>query len=121
MKFQLPRGSFGGDYWHDCVYAMDTPDYTQFVPTRDASGHYCPLGGGAVPANGTFGTNTIRFIENVDFRQPANDPSSFGTLGPSGLIDPNLKPMKQHEMVVGIDWALISSVGVRNPLLAQAP
>ena len=28
MKYNLPRGSFGGDYWHDCVYALDTPDYT---------------------------------------------------------------------------------------------
>ncbi len=23
MKYNLPRGSFGGDYWHDCVYALD--------------------------------------------------------------------------------------------------
>lgn len=106
MKFQLPRGSFGGDYWHDCVYALDTADYTQLVPQRDSSGHYCPLGGGSAPANGSFGSNTIRFIENVDFRQPANDPTSFGSLGATGLVDPNLKPMKQHEMVVGIDWAI---------------
>src|SRR5262249_35870338 len=27
MKYSLPRGSFGGDYWHDCVYAMDFIDY----------------------------------------------------------------------------------------------
>jgi len=84
--------------------------YTQLQPTRDSSGHYCPTGGGTAQANGTFPANSIRFIENVDFRQPANDPSSFGTLGPSGLIDPDLKPMKQHEMVIGIDWALRSNL-----------
>ena len=32
MKYQLPRGTFGGDYWHDCVYALDNPDYP--VPAR---------------------------------------------------------------------------------------
>jgi hypothetical protein len=110
MKYQLPRGSFGGDYWHDCVYAMDSPDITLLQPTRDSSGHYCPLGGGSAPANGTFPANSIRFIENVDFRQPANDPGSFGSLGSTGLVDPNLKPMKQHEMVVGVDWALTSQL-----------
>jgi len=106
MKYQLPRGSFGGDYWHDCVYALDTPDYTQIVPQRDSSGHYCPLGGGTAQANGSFPSGGMRFIENVDFRQPANDPTSFGSLGSTGLVDPDLKPMKQHEMVVGADWAL---------------
>ena len=110
MKFQLPRGSFGGDYWHDCVYALDTPDYTQIIPQRDSNGHYCPLGGGSTPANGSLPPTTtgpgslgVRFIENFDFREPSNDPSNY-------LIDPNLKPMKQHEMVVGADWALGSSL-----------
>ena len=36
MKYNLPRGSFGGDYWHDCVYALDTPDFTE-----DHSGARC--------------------------------------------------------------------------------
>ena len=106
MKYQLPRGSFGGDYWHDCVYALDTPDYTTIIPQRDANGHYCPTGGGATPANGTFPANGLRFIENVDYREPANDPNQLGTLGPTGLVDPALKPMKQHEMVIGADWAI---------------
>ena len=28
MKMGLARGSFGSDYWHECVYAMDDPNYT---------------------------------------------------------------------------------------------
>ena len=106
MKYQLPRGSFGGDYWHDCVYALDTPNYTTIVPQRDANGHYCPIGGGSVPANLASGGSSLRFIENTDYREPANDPNQIGSLGATGLVDPNLKPMKQHEMVVGADWAL---------------
>ena len=104
MKFQLPQGSFGGAYWHDCVYALDSPNYTQIIPQRDAQGHYCPVGSGATPANGSF--PAMRFIENYDYREPSNDPNQVGSLGPSGLVDPNLKPMKQHVMTVGASWEL---------------
>ncbi len=104
MKYNLPRGSFGGDYWHDCVYALDNPNFLQIIPQRDPNGHYCPLGGGAVPAVGSL--PGMRFIENYDFREPANDPNQIGSLGATGLVDPNLKPMKQHEMVIGADWAI---------------
>jgi len=108
MKFNLPRGSFGGDYWHDCAYALDTPDYTTIIPQRDAQGHYCPLGGGATPAVGQI--PNARFIENVDYRAPSNDPNQDGSLGKTGLVDPNLKPMKQHLMEFGMNWALTPSM-----------
>ena len=98
MKYNLPRGSFGGDYWHDCVYALDTPDFTSIIPQRDSKGHYCPLGGGAPRRSAASGR--LRFIENFDYREPANDPNQIGSLGATGLVDPNLKPMKQHDMVV---------------------
>jgi hypothetical protein len=105
MKYQLPRGSFGGDYWHDCVYALDFADFNQIIPQRDSNGHYCPTGGGGTPAVGSLPSG-LRLIENVDFREPANDPNQIGTLGKTGLVDPNLLPMKQHEMVIGANWEL---------------
>ena len=111
MKYNLPRGSFGGDYWHDCVYALDTPDFTQILPARDAKGHYCPLGGGGVGAVGTLPAG-MRFIENYDYREPANDPNQAGSLGKTGLVDPNLKPMKQHEIAFGTQFALTPSVAL---------
>jgi len=104
MKFNLPQGSFGGAYWHDCVYALDSPDYTQIIPQRDSQGHYCPLGGGGTPANGII--PNARFIENYDYREPANDPNQIGSLGPTGLVDPNLKPMKQHVITIGAAWEI---------------
>jgi hypothetical protein len=104
MKFNLPQGSFGGAYWHDCVYALDSPDFTQIIPQRDAGGHYCPLGGGGVPAVGQI--PNARFIENVDYREPANDPNQTGSLGATGLVDPNLKPMKEHVTVIGAAWEI---------------
>jgi hypothetical protein len=104
MKFNLPQGSFGGAYWHDCVYALDDPNYNSIIPQRDAQGHYCPVGTGATPANGSF--PAMRFIENYDYREPANDPNQAGSLGKTGLVDPNLKPMKQHVITIGGAWEI---------------
>jgi hypothetical protein len=106
MKYELPRGSFGGDYWHDCAYAIDDPNvFTSIIPLRGSDGHYCPQVG---QATGTL--TGARFIANEDFRLPVNDVSQ----GPSGLIDPNLKPMKQHEMVFGADWAITKNLALET-------
>ena len=48
----------------------------------------------------------MRFIENVDYRAPSNDPNQAGSLGATGLVDPNLKPMKQHVITIGASWEL---------------
>jgi hypothetical protein len=98
MKYSLPRGSFGGEYWHDCVYAMDSPDYTQITPTAPGS-HACPVSGPAP------GVTVGRFIENLDLRKNIINSQDPG-------VDPGIKPMSQHEFVVGTDWAMKSSVGL---------
>lgn len=102
MKMGLARGSFGSDYWHDCVYTLDSLSYTGINPTAPLlsvnngapAPHACPPSG---PAPGvTFG----RFIENVDFRATKADPRD-------PAVDPStLKPMLQHEYVAGVDWAI---------------
>lgn len=97
VKYSLPRGSFGGDYWHDCVYALDNPNYNLITPSAPC-GHACPGSGPApgVPTASTITANSFRFIENKDWRahtQDAADPQ----------VDPNLKPMSQHEYVEGTD------------------
>jgi Carboxypeptidase regulatory-like domain/TonB-dependent Receptor Plug Domain len=123
MKFNMPRGSFGGDWWHDCVYTFDgvqavpggpwIPNFnTQFVPARGADGHYCPGTGGA---SGTVTGG--RFIANEDFRAPSNDPRAaidpYTGLPRSG-VDPKLKPMKQHEYVAGADWAVTPTLAFES-------
>jgi len=100
MKYSLPRGSFGGEYWHECVYAMDFVDYTTITPTA-ANNHTCS-GTDSTPAPGvTVG----RFIENFDFRLTASSPND-------PTVDPNIKPMSQHEFVIGSDWAITSRLGL---------
>jgi outer membrane receptor protein involved in Fe transport len=92
MKLGLARGSFGSDYWHNCVYAMDDADFTKITPTLNFGGG-CPASGPAP------GVTVGRFIENVDFRATKADPRD-------PAISPTMKPMKQHEFVTGADWAV---------------
>jgi Carboxypeptidase regulatory-like domain/TonB dependent receptor len=117
MKYNLPQGSFGGAYWHDCVYALDSPDYTGIVPQRDSQGHYCPTGGGNTQAVGSY--PNMRFIENYDYREPANDPNQIGSLGKTGLVDPNLKPMKQHVWTFGGAWEIKNNL-VFEPIYTRS-
>jgi hypothetical protein len=92
MKLGLARGSFGSDYWHNCVYAMDSATYTAITPTY-------PIGGGCPASGPAPGVTVGRFIENVDFRATKAD-------NRDPAISPTMKPMKQHEFVTGADWAL---------------
>lgn len=101
FKLNLAIGSFGGNYWHNCVYALDTEDWTTIQPKRDAKGHYCSGTGEANFAQGSTPGN-LRFIENQDYRIAANDPANPIKPG----VDPNLKSFRQHESVFGTEYAL---------------
>lgn len=92
MKMGLARGSFGSDYWHDCAYALDTPAYTGITPTY-------PVGGGCPATGPAPGVTVGRFIENVDYRATKADPRD-------PAISPSMKPMLQHEYVMGVDWSI---------------
>ena len=92
MKMGLARGSFGSDYWHDCVYAMDATDYTKITPSY-------PLGGGCPASGPAPGVNVGRFIENVDFRATKAD-------NRDPAIATDMKPMLMHEISAGLDWQI---------------
>jgi len=94
MKYELPRGAFGGDYWHDCIFMLDTTSLATIDPTS-AGGHTCPSGGG----------NPGAFIENIDWRTVSNSTTD-------NRVAPDLKPMKQHEFVAGGEYSLRHNVGL---------
>jgi hypothetical protein len=100
MKMNLARGSFGSDYWHECVYALDTTNYSSIQPTLNT-------GAGCPPSGAAPGLDSFRFIENVDFRATKADPRD-------PAIDPHMKPMAQHEFVTGVDWAITPSWGLES-------
>jgi len=95
MKYEMPRGAFGGEYWHDCWFTLDTTDLSTINPQRDAGGHSCP-GAGGTPGDK---------IEEIDWRAVANDPSD-------NRIPADTKPMRQRELVFGAEYALRSDLGL---------
>ena len=86
MKYELPRGAFGGDRWVDYWFTWDNPD----VSVNTAAG--CGTGTNTISERPTCPGGT--FIEAFDQRHnAAEDPDSF--------IDPDLKPMEEHELQLG--------------------
>lgn len=88
MKYELPRGSFGGDRWLDYMFTLDDPQ-----AVRQNQG---------IPADPTkaFGG---KFLEVINWRIPSNDPND-------NTIDPNLKPMKQRMFDIGYERSVSSSL-----------
>jgi hypothetical protein len=99
MKLGLTRGSFGSDYWHECVYALDTVNLGSINPTLPT------LGG--CPATGQAPGVTGRFIENVDLRATKADPRDPAVQG-------NMKPLQNHEFVAGVDWAITPKMSLET-------
>jgi hypothetical protein len=94
MKLNLAISSFGGQYWQNCFYALDTADLSSINVLFGPEQRYCTgdstgganFAGGVVPAG-------LTFLENQNFR---------GTEG----VNPGLKPYRQHETVFGADYAI---------------
>ena len=82
-KYELVRGSFGGDVWKEYYHALD----------EDTDIYSLTLAN--MPGNNLLGTDEYR-----DFRIP-----SFG----EDAIDPDIKPMYQDTMVIGSEFQLNSS------------
>ena len=93
MKLNLAISSFGGQFWQNCAYAMNDPNYADIVVTPDANRRYCN-GSLTQPAlvSGTSGTANT-FIENINYR------------GTEGAVN-GLKPYRQHESVFGFDYQI---------------
>jgi len=106
MKLNLAISSFGGQYWNDCFYALNTANVASIAPMF-SNGRYCGGVGANSASLANFGGSVpagITFLENENFRA---NPTTCATctLTEEGVA-PGLKPYKQHEMTLGIDYQL---------------
>ncbi|HEY0875044.1 MAG TPA: TonB-dependent receptor [Vicinamibacterales bacterium] len=86
MKYELPRGSFGGDKWVDYWFTWDNPNV---LANQVAS---CATGSNTVAERPSCPGGM--FIEAFDQRHnAAEDVDEF--------VDPDLKPMEEHEFQIG--------------------
>ncbi len=96
MKYEMPRGSFGGNKWVDYYYTWDNPNWG-----LNASG--CGVGSNTISERPTCGAGSL--IEVVDRRfNSAEDLDS--------TVEPNLKPMRQDEYQLGVEHQLTNRIGV---------
>jgi outer membrane receptor protein involved in Fe transport len=94
MKYEMPRGSFGGDKWVDYFYAWNNPNWAL---------NTCATGTNTIAERPNCAAGT--FIEALDRRfNSATDLDS--------TVDPDLKPMKQMEIQFGVTHELGNSMVV---------
>jgi hypothetical protein len=100
LKFELPRGSFGGDFFRNDYFEItpDHPEYTFYTLARIIGTNKDVLGGTCPITNSTGLTRC-----QLDFRIASNDPN--GTIE-TGKVDPNLQPFRQEEFTVGFEREL---------------
>jgi hypothetical protein len=102
MKYEMPRGSFGGDIYLTYYYALDDPTVFETLKTYGYPADPMKLPG--------------RFFEGVNWRIPSNDPND-------STVDPDLKPMKQRMTDLGFDYSinpsLVASVRYTNRRLIR--
>jgi outer membrane receptor protein involved in Fe transport len=105
MKLNVAISSFGGQYWNNCAYLLNTPDISSITPAFNSAARYCE---GDPTAGANFGTAGqpagLTFIENQNFRAW---PTSCSTCSAEQEgVAPNLHPYAQHETVFGSDYQL---------------
>jgi len=112
MKLNLAISSFGGQYWNNCYYALNTLDINSILPVFDKNTRYCGGPGAGASTPGVFAGGTtppgIVFIQNTNQRTFPTTCSTC-TLTEEGVA-PGLKPYQQHEVVFGIDHQLSNSL-----------
>ncbi|MEP7339890.1 MAG: hypothetical protein ABI977_19280, partial [Acidobacteriota bacterium] len=88
MKYELARGSFGGDYWHTHVFPLNDPNVSKLSKANPAI-----LAAGAA-----------KFIEFDNRTVPIN------AAGELDGIDPDIKPMSTRQYAVGLEHEIKSGL-----------
>ncbi|HUR96827.1 MAG TPA: TonB-dependent receptor [Pyrinomonadaceae bacterium] len=133
VKFELPRGLFGGDIVLDDYFELFPGESYSFFNINNIVNGF--TGASVCPSTG-FITAGARSRCQIDGRVDANDPAASPFL--NGAVDPNLRPFRQTEFTVGAeqqfgrDYVLrvrytyknvdeaVEDAGVRNPANSEA-
>ncbi len=104
LKFELPRGSFGGDFFRDDYFEIlpANPRYDYYTIGRILGSNQDNRGGGVCPIPNSTGLTRCQ----ADFRIASNDPAADLF---TGKVDPNLKPFRQTEFTAGFERELSRS------------
>lgn len=100
LKFELPRGSFGGEFFRVDYFEISptNPNYDYYTPAR-ILGNNVDILNGKCPINNPSGLTRCQY----DFRIASNNPEA--TIF-DGKVDPNLRPFRQTEFTAGLERQL---------------
>jgi len=90
LKFSLPQGSFGGQFYHVSYFYItaNNPNYTSYtVPSLHGSYTF--------PAGGQCPITTGAYVCDQDYRIASNIVGA--DVLTNGAVDPNVKPYRQSE------------------------
>jgi hypothetical protein len=106
MKLNVAISSYGGQYWQECWYALNTPNLSGIVPSYDSNNRYCE--GQNSSSQATFlggGTPSgLNFLENINNRAWPTTCSTCSSTEEGTA--PGLKPYAQHDSNFGIDYQI---------------
>jgi hypothetical protein len=94
LKFSLPQGSFGGNFYHTDYFYLtsDHPNYSYYT-VANLHGSFAWPNGGQCPIPVT---NPNGYLCDQDWRIASNIPGA--DVFTNGAVDPNVKPYRQTEM-----------------------
>jgi hypothetical protein len=93
LKFSLPQGSFGGQFYHVSYFYMtsDHPNYS-YYSVANLHGSYAFPAGGQCPITLSSPNG---YVCDQDYRIASNIPGA--DVLTNGAVDPNVKPFRQSE------------------------
>jgi hypothetical protein len=94
LKFALPRGSFGGDFYHVSYFYIRSgaPNFSNYTVGSLAGSYGFPAGGACPNPAGS------QYVCDQDYRIASN--SQGADVFETGQVDPNVKPYRQSEATV---------------------
>ncbi len=105
MKLNVAISSYGGQYWQECWYALNTPNIGSINPVYNSNGRDCAGFDSSSQANFAGAPPSgITFLENQNLRA---FPTTCSTCSATQEgTAPGLKPYKQHESNFGVDYQI---------------
>lgn len=106
MKLNLAIGSYGGEIWEQCWYALMEPTYDNIDPAFNNTGQYCVGSTTSATANWASGSQPsgLVFLESQNNR--ANPTTCSTCTETEEGTAPGLKPYSQHDSTFGIDYQI---------------
>jgi hypothetical protein len=108
MKLNLAIGSYGGEIWEECWFALMQPSLAGITPAFNSVGSYC-IGSGSSPvvnwAGGTApSSSSLIFLEGQNNRA---NPTTCSTCSVTEEgTAPGMKPYAQHDSSFGVDYQI---------------